>query len=552
MKRVLWGVSIICLILLGGLLGWGLYRATEAAAKGSERLTEISGEYGELTERFEELSLEHSNLSRQYSELSQQALGLLRKQLEVRGHGNGTTVNEIFTESDRELDNPNRGFYHMHGFHLSDTVNTYEKNVAGRFAEDQGPGLTLIEVNLQGFREGEISGAGLESLDNLLKALSNVDKQLILRFLYDWNGENLKYEPDSLDVILGHMEQVSALLKKYDDRIFLIQGLFVGNYGEMNNSRYLDTGSTQTLAGKLLEAAGGNAYLAVRTPAHWRGITGLSDPMQAVEGGGLAARMGLYNDGMLGSATDCGTYGMTAQAGQEAAAQWGRAEELAFQDALCRYVPIGGEVIIDNEYNDLENALEDMRTMHVTYLNRDYDLKVLDKWAGTAVREEGCFDGMDGLSYVERHLGYRLVLREAALDYSWETDGLTAGITLQNVGFAPVYRETETKIILYDRARGREYACHLETGQDIRELAGGTDSERLMTLNWELPLSGLLPGEMEVYFSVTDVLSGEMLLLGNEQEPDRLGYRVGTLTLGDTEELWEQLRQEVFGGAGIS
>lgn len=548
MRRILLWFFVCCLLLLLGGAGWKLYQKTKEMTEASEWISELSEEYRELSGELEKLTREHINLAGQHSELSQGALRLLEQYLEARGHGSGTTENFIFTESATELINPNRGFYHMHGFNIHDSVNDYRANVAGRFAEDQG-GLTLIEVNLQSFRKGEVSAEGLESLENLLEALTGVDKQLILRFVYDWDGKNLQSEPDSLDVILRHIEQVSGLLKKYENRIFLVQGLFVGNYGEMNNSKYLSTKDMQALAGKLFTAVGENTYMAVRTPAQWRSIMGISDPTQAAgEDGNPVARLGLFNDGMLGSATDCGTYNLTDQAEITPFSQWSRREELAFQNVLCRSVPNGGEVIIDNEYNDFENAVEDMKAMHITYLNRDYDARVLNKWQSTIVREDSCFDGMDGLTYIERHLGYRLVLRETALNYDWKSDRLTAGITIQNVGFAPVYREALVKLVLYDREQGREYAYSLDPGQDIRSLVGGTESQEFMTLKWELPLGGLPQGELEVYFSVTDILSRKRILLGNEQEPDSIGYRVGTLTLGETEVLREQLRQEFFGG----
>ena len=89
-----------------------------------------------------------------------------------------------------------------------------------------------------------------------------------------------------------------------------------------------------------------------------------------------------------------------------------------FQEKLCSRVPNGGEVIIDNEYNDLECAIADLKTMHVTYLNQDYDAAVLEKWASSAVQTSDCFDGMEGLSYIERHLGYRLVLSDVFMQYS--------------------------------------------------------------------------------------------------------------------------------------
>lgn len=547
MKRILSIVVVICLLMLLGGAGWRLYQKSDELMTLSDRFSNISEGYRELSERYEGLSGEHIDLLGRYSELSQGLLALLQQYLETRGHGNGFTESFGFTESARELYNPNRGFYHMHGFRIYDEVIDYKGNIAGRFAGDRNNGLTMIEVNLQEFRGGDISAKGLQSLDNLLGELAGVDEQLILRFLYDWEGRNMQYEPNSLDVILRHIEQVSDLLKKYGDRIFLVQGLFVGNFGEMNNSRFLETEDLQLLAWKMFEAVGENTYMSVRTPAQWRSITGISDPTQVVrEDGSLASRMGLFNDGMLGSRTDYGTYGVTDQAEEKPFSKWNRHEELDFQDVLCKIVPIGGEAVIDNEFNDFENALEDMKAMHVTYLNWDHDARVFEKWGKTTVQENSCFDGMDGLTYMERHLGYRLVLRDTELNYDWKTDRLTAEVILQNIGFAPVYREAQVKLVLYDRERGREYACYLNSEQDIRNLVGGTESEELLTLSWQISLGGLPQGELEVYFSVSDVLSDEMILLGNEQDPDSFGYRIGTLRLEEAEELWEQLRLESF------
>lgn len=543
MKRVITGLVIVCLLLLAGSAGWMLYRKAEELSCLSDRMSRLSEEYEGISESSGQLSEEYSGLSEAYGVLERRAGELLEQYLKARGHGSGATESFTFTESSRELKNPGRGFYHMHGFVIPDKVNDYRRDIAGRYAEDQDSRLTLIQLNLQRFRENEISAAGLQSLENVLTALADTDKLLILRFIYDWDGKNLQHEPDSLEVILTHMEQVSDLLKKYDDKIFVVQGLFVGNYGEMNNSKYLGTENMKTLTEKLFAAVGEKACLSVRTPAQWRSITGLLDPAQIVRGdGSLASRMGLYNDGMLGSETDLGTYGQTDP--ENPFSQWSRQEELSFQDTLCRLVPIGGEAVINNEYNDFENALKDMKAMHVSYLNWDHDTDVTEKWRETMVYEGSCFDGMDGLSYMERHLGYRLVIRGTALDYDWKADRLTARVTLQNVGFAPVYREAGAELTLYDRERGRKYVYTLEDGQDIRDLAGGTAEEEQMTLRWELPLGGMPSGELEVYFSLTDVSSGERILFGNEQDPELSGYRVGTLKLESTEALREQWEKE--------
>ncbi len=76
-----------------------------------------------------------------------------------------------------------------------------------------------------------------------------------------------------------------------------------------------------------------------------------------------------FNDGMLGSVSDYGTYSDNTRQDAGDFSAWTREEELAFQDVLCSSVPSGGEVIVDNPYNDLENAIADLKTMHVSYLN---------------------------------------------------------------------------------------------------------------------------------------------------------------------------------------
>ena len=44
-------------------------------------------------------------------------------------------------------------------------------------------------------------------------------------------GENEQYEPENLDIILQHMEQVGDVIREYHSRIYTLQGLFIGNWG---------------------------------------------------------------------------------------------------------------------------------------------------------------------------------------------------------------------------------------------------------------------------------------------------------------------------------
>lgn len=431
-----------------------------------------------------------------------------------------------FTESAKELKNPNRGFYHMHGFVISDEEADYAKTVARQFRAEVDASLTLIEINLKEYRDRPISAKGLANLEELFQALAKTDKQLILRFLYDWEGRAKETEPDSLGQILSHMRQLGPLLKKYSGIIFTLQGVFVGECGEMHGSNFLSEEQVLTLVRQLEKVTEEGTYLAVRTPAHWRRTAKVSNPAKLSRKDRiLALRLGLFNDGMLGSSSDCGTYGNGTLERDGPNVNWKREEELAFQDALCRLVPNGGEVTIDNPYNDLEPALEALGRMRVTYLNWEHDEEVLEKWAASKVSEKSCFDGMDGLSYVERHLGYRLVLREARLSSDENSGALSVAADIQNVGFAPVYKEAEAKAVLWNSATGQklEYAFT----QDVRSLAGGTDSGRRLTLWLSIPQEELKEGDWAVFLDLRDKASGKRIFFGNEQAPGRYGYRLG-------------------------
>lgn len=461
----------------------------------------------------------------------------------MRGHGAVRTESYEFTESDRQLKNPNRGFYHMHGFVITDAPADYSDEFAWRFSHDQDTSLAMIEINLQSYRSGSISEAGLSNIESLLDTMESLDKHYIVRPLYDWDGENESVEPESLDIILEHMEQIGPLLSEHKDIIFTLQGLFIGNWGEMNGTGYLEIDQLRSLADTLAASTADDMFLAVRMPMQWRMITDIAEPGDVTAyDGSLAARLGLFNDGMLGSYSDYGTYGNHSKEKDGYLTYWNREEELGFQDILCGMVPIGGEVMVDNPYNDLENAVSDMKRMHVTYINRDFDMNVLDKWTETTVSESGCFDGMDGLSYIERHLGYRLLIDDISMNYDFAEDILTIKVNMQNVGFAPVYKEADARIILRDEAEGRSLAY--EFSQDVRELKGGNHSDETKGFSIDIPLRGEQEGHFDVYFEITDKTTGERLLFANEQDQTEYGYSIGSVDLESIEEYKERWMAE--------
>ena len=455
------------------------------------------------------------------------ALGLLGREFVQRFRWRIQAETVHFTESAEELRNPDRGFYAIYGFRIKEEQVDYAAELAERMKEDADTTLAMLQINLQEYRSGELSGAALENVENLFRAISGTDKRWIVRFLYDWYGENEQYEPQDIGIIEGHMEQLGGILKTYKDCIFTLQGLFIGNWGEMNGTRYADQESMRRLATRLLESTDETTFLAVRTPAQWRKITGTADIAGA--DGEMTRRLGLFNDGMLGSESDYGTYGVRTRVEAEETSAWTRVEELAFQEELCGKVPNGGEVIVDNAFNDLGAAIADLRTMHVTYLNKNYDRKVLEKWAAGTVHTEDCFDGMDGLTYISRHLGYRLLISETEMAFQPGQDTVELTVAFRNVGFAPRYRPCNMRIILQEENGGHIF--EKEFSADLSELTGGNRSEREAVFTIQLPIPEVDGGSFNVWLQMSDPLTGESIIFANEQTMEEYGYQLGKFTV---------------------
>ncbi len=433
-----------------------------------------------------------------------------------------------FTESSKELDNPNRGFYYIHGFRITDQEEDYRQLVEDDYAQDKDTNLSLVEVNLQDYTNRAITEAGLANIDSLLCALEDMDRQLILRFLYDWDGNNEATEPENLEMILTHMDQLEPILRKHHKQFFTMQGLFIGNWGEMNGTKFLAVEDLYRLASKLADVTDESTYLSVRMPAQWRKITKndfLSKDEKIAKN--LKMRFGLFNDGMLGSESDYGTYGTESADTADWHSCWAREDELAFQNELCSRVPNGGEVIHENVFNDFDRAVDDLSVMHVTYLNRDYDREVFEKWTGERVAEAGCFSGMDGLSYIERHLGYRLLITDASLAHKWGDGLLSTDVTFQNVGFAPLYRDVNVEINLYSEEE--DELLTYEVPQNLRKLVGGDQTETTLTIHREIPLKDLSETSYQVYLSIIDSQTGKDIFLANEQEREKYGYCIGII-----------------------
>lgn len=424
-------------------------------------------------------------------------------------------------ESAAALDNPYIGWYQIHAYTLSDAP----WDPTDVLEQDYGPGLVLLQFNLCNFAEGPVSEAGLAQLEGILDAWHSRGRQLILRFLYDWDGKPHETEPESLSQILEHMSQTARVIDRHRDCVYILQGIYAGSWGEMHGSEYTNAEDMLTLMEHLDSVTDPSVFLAVRTPAQWRAV---KDAWQAREGDSAGTglqRLGLYNDGLLGSETDLGTYGQgdsDFSAGQTQ--KRSRQDEITFQNTLCNHVPNGGEVTIDNPYNDFPSAVQDLAAIHISYLNDRYDEAVLAKWQADSFTGDGPFRGMSGYDYIAAHLGYRYVLRSSALSApASPEEAAVLTLALENVGFAPCYRPFD--VALNMEAESGDYALPVEA--DTRLWIPGQE----ILLEIPLDLSALAPGEYSLSLSVSDPLSGFEIRLANEGALEGEGCPVGSLTV---------------------
>ncbi len=406
-------------------------------------------------------------------------------------------------ESSEELSNPGCGWYHVYTFRAQPAAD-------GRPVEEEAwldescraERLALALIDIGDFRTKPLSREALLHIGQIMEFFRKNRKQLLLRFVYDTEGRGMEREPLTLAMVKRHMEQAGGAIRPYLEDILVMQGIFVGNWGEMHGSKFLDEVSMCELIDTLYRVTEGRCFLAVRTPAQWRRITG------RLTSGGLKERLGLFNDGIFGSPTDMGTYGTAS--GREAGenGSWSREEELGWQEQYMDAVPNGGEILSCMPFKSSRQAAEDLAKMHVCYLNSIYHPEQLDHWRKEKVEEPGCWHGLSGYDYIGRHLGYRFFVRNITV----KKDELQ--MTIKNCGFGNLYQEAEC-LLVTEREQGSSSCRRLDT--DARNWKNGQESVLTAVLSREEGAAG-----SRLYLLLRRKADGYILRFANEGADEKV------------------------------
>ncbi len=289
-------------------------------------------------------------------------------------------------------------------------------------------------------------------------------------------------DPDpSLERTAAHIAQLTPLLRENADVIAALHAGFLGYWGEWHRERPVAAGDRRRVLEGLLAALPSSRMVLVRRPSFKRDVVGGPiNPLDAY-GGTALARVGHLNDCFLASEDDVGTY-------QDD-------EERGYALLDSRFTAVGGETCgVNPPRSQCASALAELQRHHWSFLNADYDRKVIDEW-----RSGGCE------ATIACRLGHRFVLRghgTPATVRAGET--LSLAIDLVNDGFARPYNARPVMLTLTGPVTVR-----LPSGQDARAWAPGTAVKAC--LGARLP-ADLPPGEYRVGIALPDpepTLSGD-------------------------------------------
>lgn len=372
--------------------------------------------------------------------------------------------------------NPARGWYQIHTFQVEQEPDFAQLE----WCLDRTDTLTLVIIDIGAYKEQNLSRECLKRISSILEFFKDNQYDIILRVVYDHDGNAIEREPFFFQQVLSHLRQLGDILDQFADSVFVYQGMLVGNWGEMHTSRFLSEEKLEQMAEVLRYYKCEQTYLAVRRPVYWRmlHLNQAGGELHCPDG------MGLFDDGIFGSETHLGTFGVKAKEDAGWGESWCRADELAFERQLSGFTPNGGEVVYDEEFAKSltpEAVLEEIRQMQITYLNKVYDGRMLDIWRRWKCPVPGVWADKSLYDYVGAHLGYRFMVKSVSVTPKRDShSNCLVELEVENTGFAGFYQDADIfleyrtldgeyrQTVLDSKLRGwqsgekRQYTCEVE------------------------------------------------------------------------------------------
>ncbi|MBP5321779.1 MAG: DUF4832 domain-containing protein [Kiritimatiellae bacterium] len=308
---------------------------------------------------------------------------------------------------------------------------------------------------------------------------------LIVRLGYTWSDQ-AGCEPSDFECLLGHVKTLAGIIGDYPDVVVGVEAGVAGPWGEMHSSDYCKAPAMNRILKSYLDTLPETIPVLVRAPAYFcklaeTNTVGLLDRIPFKDR--YLRRMGMYNDGYLGTWWDYGTW----------AGDFTRERGCRLL-AACK-APYGGEMAyIDRKWLEKNrklfdpeqwNLVKEWYTTHLSYLRNITEgghtlaefLKKDLTFRNATYRFEGMpdlaeYEGESMSKFLMDHMGYRYVIRDARLPDTLQKGApLTLQLTVENTGFAALLLDSVTELLLM--REGSPCRVLPAAGCDWRELNGG-------------------------------------------------------------------------------
>lgn len=380
--------------------------------------------------------------------------------------------------------NPDQGFYRTDYIKITPTDIDDKSDVLNDDFQ-----LYHLRMDISAF-SGKVNGNSdlnitqevLGRIETFIKKFESKGKNIIMRFAYDPNFEGSQNtEPISEQTIINHIKQLCPILNKYSLTITAIEAGLIGPYGEMHSSQYANKETISKIIETFLLSTTTIPIL-VRTPimiyGHYFNKTISELKTFTIPETSKAYRLGLFNDGYLGSDDDLGTY-------------QNRETEIKWLSQQTNHLPFGGEVTAPNSIlHNIEECLPEMFDINLSYLNYEWNDQVIKKWKNTKydsnckLGNDKIFQGKTAYEYIFNHMGYRFVLQKSKILFKKEQNlnyNIEIHLQIINKGFGQLNRVKQLQIVIVNK----------DNDEDIQKMnVGNYKGEEILLLHTQVVIVG--------------------------------------------------------------
>lgn len=341
---------------------------------------------------------------------------------------------------------------------------------------------------------------------------------LIVRLGYTWS-DSAGCEPDDFEIALGHVRELSSIMAEFPDVVVAVEAGVAGPWAEMHSSDYCRAEYMNRVLETYCDTLPSRVSILVRAPAYVCKMAGKDTAgtlaMLPFEDGRLK-RLGMFNDGYLGTWWDYGTW----------AGDFTRERGCEMLKTFSAH-PYGGEMAyvnrewIENNKKLFQrehwNLVKDFYDTHLSYLRNVGDEKhtltaflrdemVFDsaKYRFDAMPSLSEYDGKDMRKFMLDHMGWRFVVRDARVPRVLPRGRKSmVALEVENTGFGRLLLPSRAEMVF--RSGGKVFSAPCAKA-GFSGIDGG--ARKRMALSFETP-QGVPPGDVELFVRVSAPVKGE-------------------------------------------